>query len=131
MIAVKVVDASALGALLFGEPAADTVAARLRGSRLVAPSLLGYELTSICLKKIRGNPEERAHLLTALATWGQMGIEIVAVDHLAALPLAEDCGLTSYDASYLWLARQLGGELVTLDRPLGRAAAALGLPQPL
>jgi predicted nucleic acid-binding protein len=131
VIAVKVVDASALGALIFGEPAAETVATRLRGGRLVAPALLGYELTSICLKKIRGNPAERAHFLIALANWDQMGIEIVAVDHLAILPLAEDCGLTSYDASYLWLAQRLGGELVTLDRPLGRAAAALGLAQPL
>jgi predicted nucleic acid-binding protein len=130
VIAVKVVDASALGALLFGEPAADTVAARLRGGRLVAPALLGYELTSICLKKIRGNPEGYSHFLDALALWDQMGIEIVAIDHLAVLPLAEQCSLTSYDASYLWLAQRLNAELVTLDRPLGRAAAALGLAQP-
>ena len=127
VINVKVVDASALGALLFGEPAADTVAARLRGGRLVAPALLGYELTSICLKKIRSNPEKHSHLLVGLATWDQMGIEIVAIDHLAVLPRAEHCGLTSHDASYLWLAQRLSGELVTLDRPLGRAAAALGL----
>ena len=130
MIAVKVVDASALGALLFGEPAADTVAARLRGGRLVAPALLGYELTSICLKKIRGNPEERSQFLSALAVWDQMGIEIVAVDHLAILPLAEHSGLTSYDASYLWLAQRLNAELVTLDQPLGRAAVGLGLGGP-
>jgi predicted nucleic acid-binding protein len=130
VIAVKVVDASALGALLFGEPAADTVAARLRGGRLVAPALLGYELTSICLKKMRGNPEEHPHFLAALAVWDQMGIEIVAVDHLGILPLAEQFRLTGYDASYLWLAQRLNAELVTLDRPLGRAATALGLGQP-
>jgi predicted nucleic acid-binding protein len=130
VIAVKVVDASALGALLFGEPAAGTIAHRLRGGRLAAPALLGYELTSICLKKIRGNPEQRSHFVAALAIWDQMGIEIVAVDHLAVLPLAEQCGLTSYDASYLWLAQRLSAELVTLDRPLDRAAAALGLTQP-
>jgi predicted nucleic acid-binding protein len=130
VIAVKVVDASALGALLFGEPAADTVAALLRGGRLVAPALLGYELTSICLKKIRGNPEEHSQFLAALATWDQMGIEIVAIDHLAVVPLAERYGLTSYDASYLWLAQRLNAELVTLDRPLGRIAAVLGLVQP-
>ena len=57
-----------------------------------------------------------------------MGIEVVAVDHLAVLPLAEQCALTSYDASYLWLAQRLGGELITLDGRLGRAAVTLGLP---
>ena len=130
VIAHKVVDASALGALLFGEPAADIVAARLRGGWLVAPALLGYELTSICLKKIRGNRDEQSGFLASLAIWDQMGIEIVAVDHIAIVPLAEQCSLTSYDASYLWLAQQLSAELVTLDGPLGRAAAALGLAPP-
>ncbi len=39
------------------------------------------------------------------------------------LDLATETGLTAYDASYLWLARQLGAELVTLDQQLARAAA--------
>jgi predicted nucleic acid-binding protein len=46
------------------------------------------------------------------------------VDHVGALELALDSGLTVYDASYLWLARQLGAELVTLDKELGRAATS-------
>jgi predicted nucleic acid-binding protein len=40
--------------------------------------------------------------------------------------LAEHFGLTTYDASYLWLARELDAELVTLDRQLAHAAAMLG-----
>jgi uncharacterized protein with PIN domain len=39
-MAVKVVDASALAALLFGEPEAEAVAGRLGDARLAAPSLL-------------------------------------------------------------------------------------------
>jgi uncharacterized protein with PIN domain len=50
---VKVVDASALGALLFGEPEAEAVAGRLGDARLVAPPLLGFELTNVCLMKSR------------------------------------------------------------------------------
>jgi predicted nucleic acid-binding protein len=41
------------------------------------------------------------------------------------LPMAVATGLTPYDASYLWLARQRGLPLVTLDAQLARAAAAL------
>jgi uncharacterized protein with PIN domain len=59
---VKVVDASALGALLFGEPEAEAVAERLGDARLVAPSLLGFELTNVCLKKSRRHPEQRSSL---------------------------------------------------------------------
>jgi predicted nucleic acid-binding protein len=122
VIAVKVVDASALAALLFGEPAAAIITARLLDSKLVAPALLGYEIANVCLKKIRARPDQRSVLLAALAICEQMGIEMVGVDHVSVLPMAEQYGLTTYDASYLWLTRQLNGELVTLDRQLTRAA---------
>jgi predicted nucleic acid-binding protein len=114
-----------LAALLFGEPAADEVSRRLRDGRLVAPALLGYELANTCLKKIRARPEQRTMLLNAFDGWIELGTEIVSIDHAGALLLAEQSGLTSYDASYLWLTRRLDAELVTLDRKLARAAARL------
>ena len=56
-MAVKVIDASALAALLFGEPEAEAVVERLGDARLVAPSLLGFELANVCLIKCRRHPE--------------------------------------------------------------------------
>ena len=50
-------------------------------------------------------------------------IETTQVDFNETVGLAERCGLSLYDASYLWLARHLGVELVTLDKKLERAAA--------
>lgn len=41
--------------------------------------------------------------------------------------LADRCGLTVYDASYLELAARSGCELITLDRTLAQAAAAEGV----
>jgi len=66
-MAVKVVDASALAALLFGEPEAEAVADRLEGSSLFTPTLLGDEIASVCLKKLRRDPIRRDVLL-ALST---------------------------------------------------------------
>jgi len=120
--AVKVVDASALAALLFGEPEAESLAARLDGARLVAPSLLAFELANVCLMKCRRHPKRRKALVAAFQLRGRLGVEEIAVDHAGALALALKTGLTAYDASYLWLAQQLGAELVTLDKELGRAA---------
>jgi predicted nucleic acid-binding protein len=116
------VDASALAALLFAEPEAAAIAARLDGARLASPALLDYEVANVCLTKMRRQPRQRDALRAALALAHRLGVETVAVDHAAALDLAEATGLTAYDASYLWLARALGAELVTLDRKLAAAS---------
>jgi hypothetical protein len=44
------------------------------------------------------------------------------------LPLARACGLTTYDAAYLELARRRSPGLATLGTPLRRACAALKIP---
>jgi predicted nucleic acid-binding protein len=120
----KAVDASALAALLFGEPEAEAIASRLDGVRLVAPDLLPFELANVCLVKCRRHPDQREALLAALKLRGRLGVEEIAVDHDAVVELALVTGLTAYDASYLWLARQFGADLVTLDKALDRAATS-------
>jgi predicted nucleic acid-binding protein len=121
---VKVVDASAIAALLFGEPEAETVAGRLGDARLVAPALLRFELANACLIKMCRYPEKRPMLTAAFRLRDRLAVQEVAVDHDGTLELAATTGLTAYDASYLWLARQLGAELVTLDKQLAKAEAA-------
>ena len=125
-MAAKVVDASALGALLFGEPEGVAVAGRLADASLIAPALLHFEVANLCLKKMRRHPEQRDALVTAFGLLEQMEVGIADVDHGEVLGLAERIGLTAYDATYLWLARRTGAELVTLDRRLA-AAGATGL----
>lgn len=120
---VKVVDASALAALLFGEPDAVAIAESLNDATLVAPSLLPFEIASVCLKKLRRHPDQHDALLSAHRLFGQLEISQTAVDLNEVVLLAEKIGLTSYDASYLWLAQHLQAELVTLDQRLARAAS--------
>ena len=45
------------------------------------------------------------------------------MDFAEVARMANKLGLSAYDASYLWLARILGVELVTLDDRLAKAAA--------
>ena len=120
---LKVVDASALGALLFGEPRADHVARQLGGATLAVPTLLRYEIASICLKKLARYPEQRAGLLQMLDLFERMDLQEIPVPTEDVVVLGEGEGLTVYDAAYLWLARALGAELVTLDAELGRASS--------
>ena len=123
-MAVKVVDASALAALLFGEPEAQAVASRLGDAHLIAPGLLAFELANVCLMKARRHPEQQPALMTAFRLRDRLGVQEIAVDHDRALELAATTGLTAYDASYLWLSQHLSAELVTLDQQLAKANAA-------
>jgi predicted nucleic acid-binding protein len=118
----QVVDASALGAVLFGEPEAQEVGRRVGRAVLVAPALLRFELANICWKKIGRHPEKRDALLAALGLADDLEIYEVEVRYGEVVELAEREGLTAYDASYLWLARSLDLSLVTLDRALAQAA---------
>ena len=127
---VKIVDASAIAAIMFDEPEADDMTRRVRGAILVAPALLQFELANACVIKLRRYADQRDTILQAFAIQGGLTIETVEVDHTARLVLAERYRLTGYDASYLWLAQRLNADFVTLDRPLRRAAATLGLGHP-
>jgi predicted nucleic acid-binding protein len=121
----KVVDASAIVALLFDEPTREEVVARLVGASLLAPSLIRFEVASACLKKIQRAPRERQKLLNSFSLLDELPIWLEPVDLADAIDLARQTRLSLYDASYLWLARSLGVELVTLDDKLARADDAL------
>ena len=118
-----VVDASALAALLFGEPTGPEVAGRLDGRALFAPTLLRYELASVCLKKSEEEPKKGKELLAALGLLSRLSLREVKVPADDLVGLAQDTNLTAYDAAYLWLARELDAELVSLDTRLNAARA--------
>jgi predicted nucleic acid-binding protein len=115
---ICVVDTSAMAALLFGEPKAEEIAEVLEGAHLVAPALLQFEMASVCLKKIVAHPELEVQLMSAFDLLTRFAIDTVQVDHPATIALAKETGLTTYDASYLWLTKDLKGELITLDEKL-------------
>lgn len=117
----KVVDASVVAALVFGEPRADEALSLMEGVRLYVPVLLDYELASVARKKLLRYPERRRELLQALELALSLDIRRVDVDHLAVLELSLETGLTTYDATYLHLARVMRIPLVTFDDRLAGA----------
>ncbi len=120
-MAVKIVDASALAALVFGEPEAEAIVAQLSSFKLAAPQLLWFELASVARKKAARQPDSAERIRGAFSMAGRLDIDILSVDHLEVIDLAEKVHLTTYDASYLWLAMKTGGTLVTLDKRLREA----------
>ncbi|WP_158747302.1 type II toxin-antitoxin system VapC family toxin [Acidisphaera sp. L21] len=121
---VKVVDASAIAALCFAEPEQASIVRALRGFELAAPALIDFELANICWKRSRRDSTHAAQYRAQLRTRTALPIAIHDVMFEDVLDLAVRTGLTAYDASYLWLARHLGAELVTLDKRLAAVSAA-------
>lgn len=122
-----VVDASAIAAFLFNEPAAPQIEKQLTRRTLVAPSLLTYEVASAARKKTDRYPDQAQGIRSALGLLGELRIEYVQAPSTALFDLAEELGLSTYDASYLWLARDLRIPLLTLDKTLRTAAKKAGI----
>ena len=117
----KVVDASVIAAIAFQETRALEAEAILEGADLAAPPLLGFELANVARNKALQDPHDFGTIREGLSEALQLEIQWEEVDHLAVLELALETGLTTYDASYLYLARSLGLPLVTFDQQLKKA----------
>lgn len=114
------IDCSLLASALFMEPTSGDAQATLRDWDLHAPTLIGYELANVALKK--GSSGGDALAADALAGFRSLDIELHSVDFSEMLVLARRYLLTAYDAAYLWLAAELRTPLATFDRRLGEAA---------
>ena len=124
-----VVDASvAVGSVTDEQPAIEALMAWSRDAvPLLAPPLLWMEIANALVRGHRLSPVDVSGILRTLR---MSGIEVAdrGADGLdAALVLAERHRLSVYDATYLWLAIDVDGELATFDRALARAAEAEGV----
>jgi len=115
---IVVVDASAVGAMLFNEPEGATIRAHIRDESLLAPELIDYELANVCVKRMRRYRQESRETLALLEGLEHVPITRVRVPAKPIAELAAQTGLSAYDAAYLWLAIARDAELVTLDQKL-------------
>lgn len=122
-MAAKVVDASALAAILFVEPDGEEILGAIEDHQLHVPRLVMYEVANVARTKVRRRPESRALIEAQVTDLGRIDLTVHDPEPSALIEIALETGLTAYDAAYLWLARTLGAELVTLDARLKRAAA--------
>ena len=122
-----VLDASAAASILFDEPPGHALDQAIEGCYLTAPTLLPYELARVALKIMDLRPGQGPGIDATLRQLARLPVELVAVPPEEIVRTAERHGISAYDAAYLWLAAEVGGRLVTLDRHLATAAERAGL----
>ena len=128
---IPVVDASAIGALLFGERDGPWVHGMVSGLTFVVPAMFHFELGNICWTKIRRYPTSPTPCSAIWLRWNaQPPVAAMAVDLIDTMQLARETSLTFYDASYLWLAQDRAVDLISLDAKLVHAATSLGVYAP-
>lgn len=126
-----VMDASIAVDLALGEGSDLPTALRrwvVEGRMLLAPAVYWTEVGHALLRRSVWDSVEAGRRLNSLETIGLETADRGAAGVRMALALAERHRLSVYDATYLWLAIDVDGELATFDRALARAAVAEGVP---
>ena len=121
----KVVDASVIAAIAFSEERRDRAERLIGDDDMYAPFLLRYELISIARRKITEEPSKRQDIMDGLGMAMALPVRLVEVSYPDVLELALAHRLSTYDASYLYVAMTGGMKLVTFDQRLQAAAAVL------
>lgn len=122
-----VVDASAFARVFLEQPQSSAFRewrkkALVRGHRLLAPTLLPYELGNVLLREFKGERNKWEPALTEIL----LGVRLDLPSFSQVFRASE--GLTFYDASYLALAQENNATVVSYDSDLLRQAAKAGRP---
>ena len=113
-----VIDASAILAVIVGEPERDRIVEMTAGHNMVGPGSIPWEVGnafSSMLKQHRVGIEEVRQGLTIFQS---IAIRYLAVDMQNALSIAHAANLYAYDAYFLDCAERHAAPLLSLDRPL-------------
>ena len=120
-----VVDTNVMVRLIMGgEGGADAALLFERETEWAAPSILMSELCNVLVGFVRRGavtPEQAKAMTDDAAV--VLGDRIASVPGHQAIDIALECGLTTYDAEFVALARALGVSLATLDNAVLHGAA--------
>ena len=122
-----VIDTSALIAVLVAAPERAALVSATMGHALIGPGSIPWEVGNAFTAMIKQRRIEVADAQRGLEIFRSIPIRYVEVDLANAMSLAAELNSYAYDAYFLECAVRCGAPLLTLDRPLRRAADRIGL----
>ena len=132
---VRVVDATAVSAVLFAEPAADHIVSKLENSVVLAPTVLESHLCEICMQKLHDRETDtrtaddgfKERYLEALSLMQVMELYYIKQDPAEIVRFAVERNITVNEAYYQRLVYAFDAELVSLNEATINAATVQSL----
>ena len=121
-----VIDTSAVIAVITNAPEKDALITSTQDAMLVAPSSVHWEVGNAFSAMLRRGRVDIGLVAEAIDVYQRIPIRFLDVDLSASLEVAAEHRLYAYDAYLIECARSRNAPLLTLDRPLARAAEKAG-----
>ena len=122
-----VIDASAILAVIVDEPERHRVVELTTGHNLVGPGSIPWEIGNAFSSMLKQHRLSLKDAKRGLDIFQSVPIRYLAVDLENAISIAHASNLYAYDAYFLDCASRHAAPLLTLDRPLKRAADNIGI----
>lgn len=122
-----VIDASAVLAVIVDEPERARIIEMTAGHNLVGPGSIPWEVGNAFSSMLKQQRLDLKDAREGLSIFQSIPIRYLAVDLENALTIAEANNLYAYDAYFLDCAARHAAPLLTLDRPLRKAADNIGV----
>lgn len=122
-----VIDTSALIAVIVAEPERDAIVTATSGHTLIGPGSIPWEVGNAFSAMMKQRRIDVAAAQRGLEILDGIPLRYVNVDMANVLSISAEVNAYAYDAYFLDCASRHSAPLLTLDRPLGRAAGRLGI----
>ena len=122
-----VVDTSAIIAVIVAEPERDGIVEITAGHDLIGPGSIPWEVGYAFSAMLKQRRLDLDGVHRGLEIFQSIPLRYVKADLQNSLAIADKTHLYAYDAYFLDCATRHGAPLLTLDRPLSRAAQSLGI----
>jgi predicted nucleic acid-binding protein len=122
-----ILDASAIMAVIIKEPERELVIQLTKGTVIVSPNMVSYEIANGLTKMIKKKVIEKERMINAYKYFEKIPIKTIESNVKKALEIAWEYKIYAYDACYLESARRLKLPLLTFDDTMARIGKELGV----
>jgi len=122
-----IADTNTFLATALNEPEKPIIISVTAGHELIAPEVLYFEIGNALSAMVKRGRLTHEEALQAFDMTQKIPVKLRNIDIRRAISIAGQEGIYAYDAYFLECAQSVNGPLLTLDAPLKKVAAKMGV----